>query len=230
MRSTRERPSDEGNAPPHAGRADPVGPWPLDRLRAGRRADRGRARRRFRPLRRRDAGDRRRERLGQVGHGALDRAASARQRRHQRIGALPRHRDDGRRRANPAPRARQRHQLHLPGADDLAEPVAHHRPPARREPRAAPGPRRQQGERAHPRTARPGRHPRPRDPPRRLSPPALGRPAPARDDRDGARQQSRRADRRRADHRARRDDPGADPRPARRFAAPARHGDAVHHP
>jgi microcin C transport system ATP-binding protein len=40
---------------------------------------------------------------------------------------------------------------------------------------------------------------------------ALRRPAPARDDRDGAGQRAGPADRRRADHRARRDDPGADP-------------------
>ena len=38
------------------------------------------------------------------------------------------------------------------------------------------------------------------------------------------------ADRRRADHRARRHHPGADPRPAARPAAPARHGDPDHHP
>ena len=48
-------------------------------------------------------------------------------------------------------------------------------------------------------------------PARRLSAPALGRPAPAGHDRDGARQRARPADRRRADHRARRHHPGADP-------------------
>ena len=48
-----------------------------------------------------------------------------------------------------------------------------------------------------------------------LSAPALGRPAPARDDRDGAGVQARAADRRRADDGARRHDPGADPRAAR---------------
>ena len=46
----------------------------------------------------------------------------------------------------------------------------------------------------------------------RLPAPVLGRHAPARDDRDGARPQPGRADRRRADDRARRDRPGADPR------------------
>ncbi len=47
---------------------------------------------------------------------------------------------------------------------------------------------------------------------RRLSAPALRRPAPARDDRDGAGLRAEAADRRRADDRARRDDPGPDPR------------------
>ena len=49
--------------------------------------------------------------------------------------------------------------------------------------------------------------------------PALRRPAPARDDRDGAGLLAEAADRRRADDRARRDDPGADPRPDRRRCA-----------
>ena len=52
----------------------------------------------------------------------------------------------------------------------------------------------------------------------RLPAPALRRDAPARHDRDGAGLRARAADRRRADHRARRHDPGADPRPARRAA------------
>ena len=62
----------------------------------------------------------------------------------------------------------------------------------------------------------PGRHPRSGDAARELSAPALRRPAPARDDRDGARQRARPADRRRADHRARRHRAGADPQAARR--------------
>ena len=56
------------------------------------------------------------------------------------------------------------------------------------------------------------------------------RPAPARDDRHGARQRPRPADRRRADDGARRDRPGADPGAARRPAEAARHVDRVHHP
>ena len=49
---------------------------------------------------------------------------------------------------------------------------------------------------------------------RQLPARALGRHAAARDDRDGAVLRPAPADRRRADHRARRDDPGADPRAA----------------
>ena len=54
-------------------------------------------------------------------------------------------------------------------------------------------------------------HPGAREAARRLSAPALRRPAPAGDDRDGAGQRARPPDRRRADHRARRHHPGADP-------------------
>ena len=49
---------------------------------------------------------------------------------------------------------------------------------------------------------------------RRLSAPAVGRHAPARHDRHGAGLRARAADRRRADHGARRHHPGADPRAA----------------
>ena len=86
------------------------------------------------------------------------------------------------------------------------------------------------GPRPHPRPPDPGRHPRPRGAARRLPAPALRRPAPAGDDRHGAGQRPRHPDRRRADHRARRDHPGPDPRPARRGAEGRGHGDAVHHP
>ena len=59
---------------------------------------------------------------------------------------------------------------------------------------------------------------------------ALRRAPPARDDRHGAVVPPASADRRRAHHRAGRDDAGADPEPAARPAAPARHGDRLHHP
>jgi microcin C transport system ATP-binding protein len=75
-----------------------------------------------------------------------------------------------------------------------------------------------------------GRHPDPETRLERLSAPALGRAAPARDDRHGARQRARPADRRRADDGARRDRPGADPRSCSRTCSAPRHGHAVHHP
>ena len=64
-----------------------------------------------------------------------------------------------------------------------------------------------------------GRHPPRRDADGRLPAPVLGRHAPARDDRDGADQQPRPADRRRADHGARRDHAGPDPEADERAAA-----------
>ena len=89
--------------------------------------------------------------------------------------------------------------------------------------RAAP-----RGQRA--RAAAPGRHPERRPEHRRLSAPVLRRDAPARDDRDGAVLQPGRADRRRADHRARRHDPGADPRPDPWSSRTLRLGRHPHHP
>jgi dipeptide transport system ATP-binding protein len=79
------------------------------------------------------------------------------------------------------------------------------------------------------RAAGAGRHSRRVVAPRKLPAPALGRHEPARDDRDGHRLQPAPADRRRADHRARRHHPGADPRPAARPAEGARHGAGAHH-
>ena len=68
-----------------------------------------------------------------------------------------------------------------------------------------------------------GRDPERARPRPRLPAPVLGRHAPARDDRDGARPQSRRADRRRADDGARRDRAGADPRADRTSEEGVRH-------
>ena len=64
----------------------------------------------------------------------------------------------------------------------------------------------------------------------RLPAPALRRHAPARDDRDGGRLRPEGADRRRADHRARRHDPGRHPRRAAGAARPARHQHRADHP
>ena len=65
---------------------------------------------------------------------------------------------------------------------------------------------------------------------RRVPAPAVGRPAPAGADRPRPGVRAGPADRRRADHRPRRDGPGPGARPARRAPARRRHGDAVHHP
>ena len=94
--------------------------------------------------------------------------------------------------------------------------------PSRRLQGGGDGPRR--------RGARAGRHAPTEGAARRLPAPAVRRPAPARDDRDGARVRPEAADRRRADDRARRDDPGADPEPARPDQARARDGDHPDHP
>ena len=112
------------------------------------------------------------------------------------------------------PRRGDRHDL--PGADDRAEPALHGRQPDRRGARAARGAASERGACACDRTAGEDRHSRSGAPRRFLSAPAVGRAAPARDDRDGAGVPAAAADRRRADDRARRHDPGADPRAARR--------------
>ena len=75
-----------------------------------------------------------------------------------------------------------------------------------------------------------GRHSRSRNPAEELSASIVRRPAPARHDRDGARQRAGPADRGRADHRARRHGAGPDPGAARRDQVAARHEHAVHHP
>src|SRR5205814_1114594 len=76
----------------------------------------------------------------------------------------------------------------------------------------APRPHARGGDAACRRAAAAREHLRAAAPRERIPAPALGRHAPAGHDRDGARVRSARAHRRRADHRARRDDPGADPR------------------
>ena len=132
------------------------------------------------------------------------------------------------------PRAPQAHRQgrrdDLPGADDEPQPVLHDRLPARSRPAAArghgPG-----GARGAPSScSEQVGIPAPEEPARRLSAPALRRHEPARHDRHGDRLQSAAPDRRRADHRARRHHPGADPRPAAVAAAGARHGAGPDHP
>ena len=81
----------------------------------------------------------------------------------------------------------------------------------------------------HP-AARARPHPERRIALHRLSASVLRRHAPARDDRHGSGLPSEAADRRRADHRTRRDDPGPDPRSDQGSAAGRRHVRALHHP
>ena len=127
-----------------------------------------------------------------------------------------------------APRPRGRDDLPGPAVRDA--PVLHGRQPDHR---GLPGAqRRLQEGRARPRhrDARPGRDPAAGPPHRRLPAPVLRRHAPARDDRDGPDQRPGAADRRRADHRPRRDRAGADPGPAPGPAARVQLRDHDHHP
>ena len=174
----------------------------------------------------------RRIRLRQIGHGAVDPQAPALSGGAPSVGQhrVPRQRHSEIFRTRDAPGARRRHHHRVPGADDVAQSAAHDREADRRNPAAAPRPDRRGGARAHPRSAHPGRHSRPGDPAQELSASALRRPAPARDDRHGARQRARSAHRRRADHRARRHRAGADHRAAEGHPVAAPHVASVHHP
>ena len=83
--------------------------------------------------------------------------------------------------------------------------------------------------RARRRDAAPGRHSRARAAHRAVSARAVGRHAPARHDRHGAGLRSQAADRRRADHGARRHRAGADPRPDAPAQGQDRHRDHPDH-
>ena len=174
----------------------------------------------------------RRIRLRQIGQRAVDPEAAA---LSDGVASLRQHPLQGPRTAVAVgerdPRhPRQRHLDHLPGADDLAQSAAHDRGADRRDPAAAQRHQRRDGAGAHARTADAGRHSRAGDAAAELSASIVRRPAPARDDRDGARQRAGSADRGRADHGARRHRAGADPGAARRNPRAARHEPAVHHP
>ena len=173
----------------------------------------------------RDGRDRRRIRLRQIGHRAVDHAPRrARRRPHPggqaRFRAARRHADRPRAggRRDDARHPRRRDRDDLPGADDLAQSGLHGGRPDRRIDPAASGQGSRRRERRGAADAGAGAHPRSRAGADALSAPALRRHAPARDDRDGAVVPPESADRRRADDRARRDgagaDPGADPDPA----------------
>ena len=118
-------------------------------------------------------------------------------------------------RAAQAPRQRGRDDL--PGLAVLAEPDQDDRRAGRRAGPAAPRRVAQGGARPRARGARAGRAAAAAASASSDYPAsALGRPAPARDDRGRARLRAEGAARRRADDRARRHDPGPDPRAARR--------------
>src|SRR6266566_2254130 len=207
---------------------------PQDVLRDGTRQGNGTGRGRglVRPVSRRDPGDRRRIGVRENRHLAVDPAADSRASRPH----PPRQPDRIRGpepprapRTGAARRPRQPDRDDLSGADDLAESGLHRRGPdrgGRHHPSASVAPRRAH---ARDRDAAAGRYSRARGTRRSLSASALGRHAPARHDRDGARLSPESADRRRADHRARRDDPGADPRAPRPAPARAGHGGAPDH-
>ena len=126
--------------------------------------------------------------------------------------------------------SRQRNLDDFPGADDVAQSADDSGPPDRRGDRTAPGTIAPRRDGRGGRDAAPRPYSRAGAPRARLSASAFGRHAPARDDRDGGIVQSQAADRGRADYRARRDDPGADPRPDARIAGDARHRDRADHP
>ena len=125
---------------------------------------------------------------------------------------------------------RQRHRDDLPGAAHQPQPGVHGRRPDLRAGQAAPrgSARRRPGtgpSRPSSWSASPAGAARQAVPPR-----AVGRDAPARDDRDGALLRAQAAHRRRADHRPRRDDPGPDPGAAQGGAGPHALGAPPHHP
>ena len=126
---------------------------------------------------------------------------------------------------------RPRHRHGVPGADDLAQSGADHRPPDHRDAGAASGRR----SRRRPSGARSScsswsASPTPARRLQAVSASAFRRHAPARDDRHRARLQSQADHRRRADHGARRHDPGADPRADEDADAAAQRRADHHHP
>ena len=117
---------------------------------------------------------------------------------------------------------RQGHLGGLPGADDVAEPGVHRS--ASRSPRRCDctwALSRRQVARSRRGAAERSRHSRAAVARRFVSARAVGRPAAARDDRDGDRLRAQAADRRRAHHRARRHRAAPDPRPDRAPAGAA---------
>ncbi len=179
----------------------------------------------------RDRRHRRRERFRQIRLGAGHHAAAAAQHGardewHDHL-RRPQSADAHRRGDAPDPRPRRRDDLS--GADDVAQSGAVDRPADQGAAAHPHGHERGAGNGACDRTADAGWHHRSGEPPRAVSAPAVGRHAPARDDRHRPRLQSETADRGRADDRARRDHPGADPGTDEGPGAPAQHRRHRHH-
>ena len=204
---------------------DPLGPQPDGRLH-DRRRDRARGRRRHATT------CRRRETLGIVGESGSGKSVSS----MAILGLLPEDRDDhrrgrssggenliGRSEKRAAAVRGEQDRDDLPGCARVAEPGATRSATRSRE--------------AITRAPRPSKDelrervielldivgiPNPSERADAVPARVLGRHAPAGDDRDGDRQRSRPADRRRADDRARRDDPGPGARGARAHPGPHR--------
>ena len=126
--------------------------------------------------------------------------------------------------------ARQGHLGGVPGADEFAQPGVHRGRADRRGAAHPRGPEPAAGPAAGAGPDGRSRHPRAARPPERLSARAFGRPAAARDDRDGHRLRAQAADRRRADHGAGRHGAAADRRPAGAPAGAPEDEHAVHQP
>ena len=178
----------------------------------------------------RKPGHRRRERLGQVGHGARDARPDRAQRPGgARPGAAGRRgpAQDEPRRAAQDPRAGDRGDL--PGPDDQPQPDHAHRAADHREHAHARDVLAGRSQGAGDRAARPGGYSTARAAHQRLSVPVLRRHAPARDDRHRAGAEPEAAGRRRADHRAGCDGAGAGAQAAGRAAPRDGHGHGDHH-
>ena len=118
----------------------------------------------------------------------------------------------------------------LPGADVVPEPRADGGGAGGRGVHGAQGVRKTGGRGAGGRVAPKGRHARSRAAGAGVPPSVERRDAAAGDDRDGAGPRAGAPDRRRADHGARRDDPGADPLAAAGAAGAGADGGPPHHP
>src|SRR6266568_5905894 len=216
-------------------RAPAPGARPHDvfRHRAGQRHRPRRGRRLLRGLSRGDARHRRRIGMRKDRHLALHpppdprapRPHPARQLHRVRGAEPPDARSQG-----AARDPRQPDRDGVSGADDVPEPGVHRGRPDRRGGGRAPGALPQGRAPAGHRHAPARGHPRPRGAGGRLPAPAQRGDAPAGDDRHGAHLPPEAPHRRRADHGARRHDPGADPRAPRPPAGGPRHGGHADHP